>query len=352
MNRYRWLALAGWIGVAGCRDEVSTPVAERCSRAECWADPVAHWVCVDGCRTDAECPGGLVCVLAELAEGKEDEERVGSCEPPRTLRTPTSTLIEGFGVDEMVGRLEKVALPATGAMGIDFAWKAPARAQVVQCALFVCAPVIEIEQRRIVNYDQCVVAEQTYLQQEGAFSLYDADVQSPAPESGSCGRTTPKEEYSTDGHFSVTELLVGCWAYDQRGLVAATELERPNPTEIFNFHGILAQAACGDAEDLGLACVLDDGTFGVCRTDGCARRCLCDSDCEMGAADPSDPAMSVCTNDDCTALGDDPQKFLSTIKACPVPAPAGQAGTTTSGDPEPTTSSDTGSTTADGNGEG
>lgn len=320
------LALAGWIGAVACGGEEAAGEYVPCTKSpRCYADPVAHWVCIDDCRTDADCPGGFVCVQPVV----DAMDQRSSCQPPTALQAPTSVLIEGFGVARMTGKLDQVeaaeGMDGTAGTddpvkGVDFTWKAPDEASVVQCALFVCAPVIE--HYRIVNYDQCVVAEETYAQREGAFSLYDADLVRTPPAAGICDGTTAPT-LDTEGRFAVTELLVGCWAYDQRDLVAATKLERPSPSDVFNFHDVLAndpECSSGEPGDVGRSCVLGDGTYGVCTADGCARRCLYEG--EPCGCDELGTELT------CGKLRDAPEWAQGETHACLVAAPGS---TTTTG---------------------
>lgn len=319
---------------AGCSDPQETSARTSPCREACWADPVVHWVCEDECRSNADCPGGFVCLEQERSEH-------GICGPPVGIHTSRAALIDGFEVEEMKGKLETFELPtgdaqAEGASageaefsgGAELTWEAPEGATVVHCALFVCAPVIV--DRRIINYEQCVVAEQTSTQSEGAFSLNDEEHLRPIPaRAGTCGAATAPR-VDTAGKFPVTELLAGCWAYDEADLIAATSLGRPAPDEIFNYHGIVVeQCASGDDEYDGSSCLGEDGAFGVCTGGRCARRCLRDDDCR----DPDD-------------LEPDPMDVAGACEPLPEPYDDHRAcrpepelvGTSTGGSPEGTTS--------------
>lgn len=271
-----------WI-LDGCTDEPGSAMPEDECRERCIADPLAHFVCIDGCRTDSDCPGGFVC------SGQEEEGGLGRCGPPQELSTPSALLIDGFGVAEMPGALERVEpVEGEGVRGAELSWRAPPGARVVHCALFVCAP--RIVGRRIVDYERCAIADKTVERSadtermEGSFSLYDEENQRGAePSPGICGATTAPE--AVESRYAVTELLAGCWAYDEVELVATTSLLRPSAEQVFDFYGILARGESGtclaEGEDLGRSCARADGTFGACTDDGvCARRCLRQEDCE------------------------------------------------------------------------
>lgn len=266
------LALA-WGGL-GCVDEPIGPAPLGCDEPQCVADPMAHLVCIDACSRDDECPLGTIC---GTPPGAGAEPTV--CTPPRGPHTLSTALTEGFGVRQMESTLVTVALPAADGsvrVSAELGWRAPASTTVVTCALFACPPVVD--DGVIVNYDQCVLARVVSEQSVGSFSLTDGERALPRPEAsttcsdGSVAPPNPRQLRP------VTELLAGCWAYDDTRLIAATRLRRPAADEIADAHGDFdLDCASEDAE--GRNCVLDDGTMGGCLREACRRRCLRDADC-------------------------------------------------------------------------
>lgn len=239
------------------------------------ADPVPHLVCPEECERDDDCPQGTVCGTAPDGAGPV-------CTPPRGPHTPSTTLTEGFGVRAMEGTLVTVGLPApdgSADAGAELGWKAPGSARVVTCALLACPPVVV--DGTIVNYDACVLARSTSEQAAGSFALTDPERELPLPEASTCA-DGPAPRFDTGGRFPVTELLVGCWAYDDTRLVAATRLHRPAADQIHDFHDGFDLDCLGAAAE-GRTCVLGDGTMGSCVDEACHRRCLRDADCGEGS---------------------------------------------------------------------
>lgn len=282
------LALAGVS--AGCGDDAALRRAP-CDVPICVADPVPHLVCPDACERDDDCPQGTICGTGSDADGPV-------CTPPRGPHTPSTALTEGFGVRSMEGTLVTTTLPApdgSSAAGAELGWKAPGSASVVTCALLACPPVVV--DGTIANYDQCVLARGTSEQVVGSFALTDAEREQPLPETSTCADGSAPA-FDTHGRFPVTELLVGCWAYDDTHMIAATRLRRPVAAQIHDFHDGF-DLDCGDAAAEGRTCVLGDGTMGSCVDGACHRRCLRDADCGEG----SEPgAVGSCDADDRVGL--------------------------------------------------
>jgi hypothetical protein len=265
------LALAGV--ALGCGDNGDEPRQAPCDDPICVADPVPHLVCPDACARDDDCPQGTVCT-APPGEG-------GLCVPPRGPHATSTALAEGFGVRQMESTLVTVELPSVDGRveaGAELGWRAPASSVVVTCALLACPPVVQ--DGAIANYDQCVLARIVSEQVVGSFALTDPEREHPLPETETCvDGSTPVAD--TSGRFPVTELLVGCWAYDDTRLIAATRLRRPAADQIHDFHDGFDLDCQGQAA-AGRTCVLGDGTMGSCASGVCHRRCLRDADCGEG----------------------------------------------------------------------
>lgn len=289
-RRHRFCALGAlWLALAGCGDEAPLRQAP-CDAPICVADPVPHLVCPDECERDDDCPQGTICGTAPDGTGPV-------CTPPRGPHTPSTALTEGFGVRSMEGTLVTVTLPAQDGSpdaGAELGWKAPGSARVVTCALLACPPVVA--DGTIANYDQCVLARGASEQVVGSFALTDAEREQPLPEVSTCADGSAPV-LDTDGRFPVTELLVGCWAYDDTHMIAATRLRRPVADQIHDFHDGFdldcrsAEGQGGRAE--GRTCVLGDGTMGSCVDGTCHRRCLRDADCGEGSEAAAEGACDL-----------------------------------------------------------
>jgi hypothetical protein len=152
-------------------------------------------------------------------------------------------------------------------------WRAPAGTRYVTCVVFGCAPEIAQGAEAVVisNFDQCVLRRQTFSNStEGTFEPNVADDSTAA---------------CRISEF-VTELSVGCWAYDDVHLTAASKLVTVRPSQI----PALESVAVDECRPLGdehsterLACYRGvDVAYGVCHMGSCRRRC----DTEGSPCDP------------------------------------------------------------------
>lgn len=277
-----WLALAS--AGPGCGDAPNDPRPAPCDAPICVADPVPHLVCPDACERHDDCPQGTIC-------SPGSDGGASTCVPPRGPYTPSTALIEGFGVPPMEGSLVTVELPVEDGRveaSTELAWRAPAAATVVTCALLACPPVIE--DGTIANYDQCVLARVVSEQAVGSFGLSDAEREHPVPDTATCSDgSRPADDQDTHDRFPITELLVGCWAYDDTRLIAATRLRRPAVAAIHDFHDAFDRDCEGTGAE-GRTCVLGDGTMGSCWGGACHRRCLRDADCGEDGQPPVEGA--------------------------------------------------------------
>lgn len=338
--------LCSWLAACGSQ----TPEVLACSDPQVVYDPYQHIICPDACVDDMDCPRGTLCA-------KPDEKKAGTCEVGTTeLQTSRSALLQGFGVSEMSGELQTDT-------GLEFVWQRPEGARFVQCALFACAPAFRVLHRdrdpgdpnddewlklvdptaaEIADYDRCVLAEELSSQPEGAFNLRERDNQykrpfsdAPLPEkTPTCG---------TSGKYGcapINDLLVGCWAYDDTRVVAATRLASVDVRDgMYNYNSIFAaddgncagtqHRVCrladdaedtttgGDTEGMTMtasttAATTDaprppaDSRYGACDGDTCATTCTRDSDCSGDP--PSDTELRVegwigyCVEDKCISL--------------------------------------------------
>lgn len=271
--------------VVACEGEQPAPMT--CPTPELVFDPFEHAVCVERCFDALDCTRGTICV-------KKGDATHGRCVlPSETLETSRSALLDGFGVPIMSADLEDME-------ELALVWSRPAGARLVQCALLACPPAFRTPYGEgegpdaqwsdpadggrvvIANYDRCALASETSTQPAGSFNLRERGNQHKpgrgfeAPE--------PDEHCQGYGCAPITELFVGCWAYDDVSVVAASRLFRVDlDAGIFSYERAFAPAdGCRSTEDAFRTCVIDhnNNTLGVCTTGGeCVRPCRTDCDC-------------------------------------------------------------------------
>lgn len=240
------------LALATCSDK--TPPAASC---HCLSDPNPHCVSEDSCIDSSYCPSGTECVLKGAS---------GSCKvvPPFT---PLSALIYGFqvpgyAINEIPG-LSQAAFSLTP----------PPETRTIACAVFSCVPIVKAVDGgplAIVNYDQCVVAEQRY----GAVSTI-FDLSTSLPADPSAGPTSCLETPRKTGR-RVTHWLAGCWFYGETNVIGATLLATVDPHRSFDYQDSFSF----DCEVAFESCILSKGVFGTCsKSRSCARNCVVDADC-------------------------------------------------------------------------
>jgi hypothetical protein len=252
------------------------------------ADPRPRCLLLDHCSNDAECPRGAVC------------NNLGSCVAQKTRSSDETALIAGFETQPMVADLD------VDESGATLSWVAPFRSvEIVRCVLFTCAPVIESQMGllRIVNYDKCAYVETDFAVLQGVFDLGQTHLRFLTPEQSDarCDNRAPKAP------AIVSDLLAGCWAFDQTSLVAASRLRSVPPAGVSPFATIPRDATCATNGDQCYDSETD--RFGTCYAQSCRLRCLQDFECAVVApetpfkclrVDPVTP-LGVCVPDDTPA---------------------------------------------------
>lgn len=321
-------------------------------------DPYQHVTCPSACFDDMDCPRGTLC-------NRPSAEARGTCEIGTTaLQTSRSALLEGFGVPQMTGKLT----PEDDTSLLEFTWKRPEGAQYVQCALFACAPAFRTEKAMsdplenewldaspstavIANYDLCVLADSLSSEPEGSLNLRDPAIESKPPDALTAVHPSTSSKCNKYGCAPINDLLVGCWAYDQTRIVAATRLESVDFARgMFNYHHVFANsmgdctdtnehpvcrldmagaggsgstssgdtttdtgttsggsasASGGDTEDTGEPPIANS-IYGLCDATACVRACTRDLDCMPKPNDAKGPTVEgwigYCNNaGSCTA---------------------------------------------------
>ncbi|NUQ74225.1 MAG: hypothetical protein HUU21_11770 [Polyangiaceae bacterium] len=296
---------------SACSVTPETSGLDPCAPDECpckITDPTEHCVRLDGCRSDRDCPAGTICLPA----GDVEPPLVSpfdQCVPPEAARTRCRiaagsfdrALIDGFRTNEF--RIESI--PDT----IAFTFSPPPEATIVTCALFGCRPDIVSVSRTdvvgkpagdILNYEQCslsgapqifnVSPQSTMASESLAFTPSVSPPSAAASEEGVCS-FVPDTGALPGRERQLIELGVGCWAYDDSRLIAATRIEPVPPDQIAaisNIETILSPDCLGHTEkQMGKSCLLDGlqpplasgPEFGACFDGRCLPRCVTAADC-------------------------------------------------------------------------
>jgi hypothetical protein len=261
LTRATTLGLALALGGARCKTSTGfdQPACAGSVPATCSAD--------GSCATHLDCPRGEVC-------SPHQQGSRGTCELDKGGALATA-LVDGFGVT----RLDLT--PVMGSTdGARFTWTSDPRFQLVRCALFACPLVFfpcegggaEIPEASV---SRCLIGF--------------ADVTPPDNEIDVSALVTPPQSGAAPW---ISALQLGCWAYDEVSVVAASELQLIPPASA----PALVNVACSAGAD-GQSCLLPDATVGTCLAETCRRRCATVADCDPdgGAADGGVPESgSMC----------------------------------------------------------
>ena len=228
----------------------------------------------DVCK-DSSCPSGTTCRAAlfeseELTCSTDAGSLAKDCVISDAPNLKSASLIAGFGVP----RLES-AVDLEGGIA-KLSWQRRDNTAFVHCALFACAPRVELvgSGRAIANYDQCVIAENTFsADEESVFDLSLGDYKRRPPGCGTGKRDDGCPIYAPE------ILMAACWAYSATRLEAVTDLQPVWPSAIADYNGLF-DPACAPGSN-GRTCRIS-GTeqLGTCNAGACAYRCLTPSDCE------------------------------------------------------------------------
>jgi hypothetical protein len=264
--------------VAGaCVNDPFVSLGEDEPCTECLADPIPHCIAPDACTTSAECPSGTYCAVGPSAAC--DDGACKRCLPATELRQARTALVSGFKVREF--SLEQVEESGV------FAWGQPSDAVAVTCAVFGCVPEFRVTGRfegepifDFSNFDQCALAVERFdLRRVDAtastLTLDLGTLERRAVPSGSCAAdgkpVSPYQSEYADGLPRVTDLLVGCWAYDYAEVIGATVLRRIDPAQAPFVGGEAPLEPVQCAGNQGALCAHAEGGFGTCSRDRCLR---------------------------------------------------------------------------------
>jgi hypothetical protein len=160
--------------------------------------------------------------------------------------------------------------------------------------------------REIANYDACVLASRVFTSTTGVFDLNDPTIEyhpSGPPEGGTCPSLAGPPRV-------ISELLVGCWAYDLTRVSAATTLLNVQAADVFDYGGAFV-VSCGPDDDYTSCPLGGSFRFGACLGGSCLPRCIKSTDCpsanDGGAdTDASNGALDASVGYACTSLPGQP----------------------------------------------
>jgi hypothetical protein len=301
------LAGAAVLGFAACDDGSTTNAVAvlPCAAGQfCVSDPSPRCVVPLGqpCADTAECPPGTVCGTRATTCAGVDAGK-GQCVVPSIAHPNEAALIEGFAVRSM--DLAQVADASSGATA--FTWTPVDGTTIVECALFVCDPVVRdratsgssFSEPAIVNYDQCVIAAHVFPSPNGTFDLGNTEYAYAGPSDGgtSCSQSPAARR--------VTRLSVGCWAYDTSRVIAASALTPVGVTQVYDYDLVLDPLCT--AQQAGACQTTRAHVWGDCTSGGCAVRCVDDYDCvDPSSLLPGDAGVAAATPDAQDAADDAP----------------------------------------------
>lgn len=213
-----------------------------------------------------------------------------------------NALTDGFGVAEF-------ELQDTSRDPLTFAWLAPQQSERVVCALFASAPEFshseqQTEERlvRLLNEGRAVARKRTFntadIGSDRRFSFKLADLEA----SGVC--PTPLSiPIELAGSYPIVQLLrVGCWAFDDTKVIAATRLAIVEPSSLPDWDTV-PQPTCLGQPDRSWCRM--PGTPGSCQGGVCDPS-RSPSAPQMGAAGSGgDAGEPLAPPTDCTDLADD-----------------------------------------------
>lgn len=266
------------IGCVACQVPETAPPS--CAPERCVADPAPHCI-ADECMDSGDCPAGLAC---EEPIGSNRKSCVWNPAPVqrRALR-------DGFRTT----RSMDVTLPSAGSLAIE--WDAPEGTRYVACALFGCEPVFRPESQNIrgrrgmYNFQSCVL--ELYVNGIGSSStrLVDSecDLLPPPPHDIACPLDDARPEECPAYDRVIERLSLGCWAYDDYHVTAASDLAAVSldslPARLVDELHI---SDCRSTEDRTAVTCFDSrfDFFGACAGGFCEPRCVPDQDCRAVAA--------------------------------------------------------------------
>jgi hypothetical protein len=211
--------VGGVIGSPGCGRREFT--ATRVCEGKCPVE--AGGVCELGCTHTSDCPQGTDCVRQV-------------CRLSASASIDGDTLIRGFGVREF----DLVRDATTD--GLEYRFRAPKESRFAECGLFGCEPDFEpigsgVTGNRMRNASRCLLRSRTFRVDDPDdpggrdFSLSLAELE---PVARACGDRSALNDFDVS-YPVITTLSLGCWAYDNAAVIAATRLGALAPADLPSF---------------------------------------------------------------------------------------------------------------------
>ena len=231
--RFHWLAgITCWVLLACSVREKSESTAECPAQTPDSAAGSGSFAC----KEDAECPSGTSC--AQIVQGgnaavsKCADVASCICRPQYFRAQQRDQLLQGFGVGEF-------ELHVTPGVPTQFSWLAPEDASTVICGLFVASPEVQGGNLgRIVNADQALYRTHNFrisgksalAPQAVSFTAYDLKT---AFEPRTCEESLRfKPSVAATAYPIISLLRIGCWATNSSGIIAATQLEEVELSDV------------------------------------------------------------------------------------------------------------------------
>lgn len=246
------------------------------------------------CTSDVECPSGTECsASAGVTTGACQGSDGGACRcaPAYFPDVPSDTLISAFDVDEFELQV------STGAAATMYGWTAPQNASSVVCGLFVAAPEVSLGATpRIDNAFKSLYRSHVFrVPALGSGMLYTTQFSVDdltSPPSSACPAAADRLndfEGSAAAYPIVSTLQIGCWAYSDDGIVAATRLRNLGLTDLPETQPPVADCSALPAGTPdGRLCLLGP------LVGGCVDQ-ACSADAGLASFDPGDAGGSPTT---------------------------------------------------------
>jgi len=256
------------------------------------------------------CPQGTACTEHNSPAPWIGHASGGHCEIPTTSYLEPNLLTAGLQLPEF----ELAAVKSTPG---TFVFRASRRTDVVNCALFICPPVLRAAQSHtgrgaeIVNFDECAYARRIFNVEELASDDRDVqfDLASLTRVAQSCAEgSDPTSTLASDVPGprlpTVTHLYLGCLGFNSLQMTSVTQLIEPSLADLPQFSPLpvencqtetegracLTRPVClarpdagvGSSPDAGVCEGRGDIQIGICRALTCTPRAAVGAGVEPG----------------------------------------------------------------------
>lgn len=284
----------------GCSSDASPDLPlPPCQACACVVtDPNPHCLHLEGCADNRDCPHGTECSVSSSLTSLSLPDPLRGCVNSYTsLGTRCELARAGFPDALIAGFLvNEFALSyVEGTSPVAFSWKAPDEARFVVCALFGCRPEfsysVEDDASSIINWERCVLSSHEPSVFESSNQAFVPAARDPADvriSFTSASRVCSMEPHvATTSLMKLTELGVGCWAYDDVKVIAATRILPIPVADAASYPQLIA--TCDNLQPGEALSRWDDWscfikgteppTLGTCLGGECRARCITAQDC-------------------------------------------------------------------------